>query len=170
MAFLPLVARMAPGILFLLPWFVAASALGLTDNYLTLILTHAVITLPLVLWLMLGYFEDMPPDVEESALIDGASWYRVLVQVAVPLALPGLAVSAVLAFIFSWNYFLFALVLSGFQTMPLTVAAFNFIGQASIDYGGLMAAATVISLPPLILLLFVQTSLVKGLTAGAVKG
>ena len=80
------------------------------------------------------------------------------------------ALMVILMLLFSWNYFLFALVLSGFNTAPLTVAAFNFIGVAAIDWGGLMAAATVICLPPLILLLFVQRWLVRGLTAGAVKG
>lgn len=169
-AFLTLVARMAPGILFLIPWYVIAINLHLTDSYISLIAAHTVVTMPVIIWLMISFFEELPVEVEESALIDGCSRIQVLTHIALPMSLPGLSVSAILAFIFSWNYFLFALVLSGFNTAPLTVAAFNFIGVAAIDWGGLMAAATVICLPPLILLLFVQRWLVRGLTAGAVKG
>ncbi len=169
-AFLTLVARMAPGVLFLIPWYIVAIRFQLTDNYLTLIATHTVITMPVIVWLMISFFEELPPDVEEAALIDGCSIFQVLTQVAIPLSVPGLAVSAILSFIFSWNYFLFALVLAGVHTMPLTIAAFQFIGVSMIDWGGLFAAAAVISLPPLILTLFVQRWLVRGLTAGAVKG
>lgn len=169
-AFLTLVARMAPGVLFLIPWYIVAIRFQLTDNYLTLIATHTVITMPVIVWLMISFFEELPPDVEEAALIDGCSIFQVLTRIAIPLSVPGLAVSAILSFIFSWNYFLFALVLAGVHTMPLTIAAFQFIGVSMIDWGGLFAAATVISLPPLILTLFVQRWLVRGLTAGAVKG
>ncbi len=169
-AFLILLARMSPGILFLIPWYMVALAAQLTDNYLTLILTHTVITMPVIVWLMLSFFEELPPDMEESAMIDGCSRFQVLRLIAIPLSIPGIAVSAILSFIFSWNYFLFALVLSGSGTMPLTVAAFQFIGVSAINWGGLMAAATVISVPPMILTMFVQRWLVRGLTAGAVKG
>jgi len=168
-AFLTLIARMAPGILFLIPWYVIASQLKLTDNYLTLIVTHTVITMPLIVWLMLSYFQGIPKEVEESAMIDGCGPFRVLLQINIPLALPGISVATALSFIFSWNYFLFALVLSGSNTTPLTVAAFNFIGVASVDWGGLMAAATLITLPVLIIVTFVQRWLISGLTSGAVK-
>ena len=169
-AFLTLLARMAPGVLFLIPWYIVTIQFRLTDSYLTVIATHTVITMPVIVWLMLSFFEDLPPEVEEAAMIDGCSPYQVLLRVALPLSVPGLTVSGILAFIFSWNYFLFALVLAGVHTMPLTVAAFQFIGVSMIDWGGLAAAATVISFPPLILTLFVQRWLVRGLTAGAVKG
>ncbi|MBS4206600.1 carbohydrate ABC transporter permease [Bacillus sp. FJAT-50079] len=168
-AFLSLIARMAPGILFLIPWYVIASQLGLTDNYLTLIVTHTVITMPLIVWLMLSYFQGISKEIEESAMIDGCGPFRVLWQITLPLALPGLSVATALAFIFSWNYFLFSLVLSGSKTTPLTVAAFNFIGVAAVDWGGLMAAATLITVPVLIIVSFVQRWLVSGLTSGAVK-
>ena len=169
-AFLTLLARMAPGVLFLIPWYIMAIRMGLIDNYITLIATHTVITMPVILWLMLSFFEDLPAEIEEAALIDGCSPFQVLWRIAIPLAVPGLAVSSILSAIFSWNYFLFALVLAGVHTMPLTIAAFQFIGVSMIDWGGLAAAAAVISLPPLILTLFVQRWLVQGLTAGALKG
>ncbi|WP_248928584.1 carbohydrate ABC transporter permease [Paenibacillus hamazuiensis] len=168
-AFLTLIARMAPGILFLIPWYVIASQLKITDTYMTLIVTHTVITMPLIVWLMLSYFQEIPKEIEESALIDGCGPFRVLWQINIPLALPGISVSTALSFIFSWNYFLFSLVLSGSNTTPLTVAAFNFIGVAAVDWGGLMAAATVITVPVLIIVALVQRWLIRGLTSGAVK-
>ena len=173
-AFFTLISRMAPGVLFLIPWYLVASKLEITGNnfldYIMLILTHAVITLPLIIWLMISYFEEIPIDLEESALIDGCGRWRIFFQIALPLSLPGIAVSVILAFIFSWNYFLFALTLANNSTMPLTVIAFNFIGEGSTNWGGLMAAATIISVPALLLTLFAQRLLIKGLTAGAVKG
>jgi multiple sugar transport system permease protein len=168
-AYLTLIARMAPGNLFLIPWYVIASTLKITDNYFTLIVTHTVITMPIIVWLMISYFQELPREIEESAMIDGLGPYRVLLKINLPLALPGISVATTLAFVFSWNYFLFSLVLAGSNTTPLTVAAFNFIGVASVDWGGLMAAATLITFPVLILVSFVQRWLVSGLTGGAVK-
>lgn len=168
-AFLTLIARMAPGILFLIPWYVIASQFGITDNYLTLIATHTVITMPIIIWLMISTFEELPKEIEESALIDGCGPFGVLIKIAIPLALPGISVATTLSFIFSWNYFLFSLILAGENTTPLTVAAFNFIGVAAIDWGGLMAAATIISVPVIILVTIVQRWLIQGLTGGAVK-
>ncbi|MDE2007331.1 MAG: carbohydrate ABC transporter permease [Rhodospirillales bacterium] len=164
-----LAARMAPGALFLLPWFVMFSAIHAVGSFWVLILTHAVITLPLALWIMLPFFDALPRSVIEAALIDGCGDLGVLVRVALPLVAPGLAVAAILSFVFAWNYFLFALVLSGFTTTPLVVAAFNFVGEGVTDWGALMAAATLIGLPPLALAFLVQKRLVGGLAAGAVK-
>jgi len=169
-ATLTLAARMAPGTLFLLPWYIMFSQLGLVGSHWALILTHTVITMPLVLWVMMSFFDAIPREVLESALIDGCSQVIALTQVALPLVRPGLVVSTILAFVFSWNYFLFALVLSGFSSKTLPVAAFNFIGEGATNWGGLMAAATLIALPPLILAFCVQRWLVHGLTVGAVKG
>ena len=164
-----LAARMAPGALFLLPWFVMFSALHAVGSFWVLIVTHGVITLPLALWIMLPFFDALPRSVIEAALIDGCSDLGVLTRVALPLVAPGLAVAGILSFVFAWNYFLFALVLSGFSTTPLVVAAFNFVGEGVTDWGALMAAATLIGLPPLLLAFAVQRRLVGGLAAGAVK-
>ena len=169
-ATLTLAARMAPGTLFLLPWYIMFSDLGLIGSHWALILTHTVITMPLVLWVMMSFFDSVPREVLESALIDGCSPASALMRVAVPLVRPGIVVSTILAFVFAWNYFLFALVLSGFTSKTLPVAAFNFIGEGATNWGGLMAAAVLIALPPLILAFCVQRWLVHGLTFGAVKG
>ena len=165
-----LVARMAPGTLFLLPWYVMFRELGMIGSYWALILTHAVITMPIVIWVLLPYFDNVPRSLLESAQVDGCSVPRILWRIALPLVMPGLIVASILAFVFSWNYFLFALVLSNGDTKTLIAASFNFIGEGAANWGALMAAATLIALPPLVLAFFVQRRLVSGLAMGAVKG
>lgn len=169
-AVLTLAARMAPGTLFLLPWYVMFRQVGLIGSYTALILSHAVITLPIVIWVLLPSFDNIPRSVFEAAQVDGCSVTRILWRIALPLVGSGIAVAAILAFVFSWNYFLFALVLSNGDTKTLIAAAFNFVGEGSTEWGALMAAATLIALPPLILATLVQRWLVAGLTVGAVKG
>jgi multiple sugar transport system permease protein len=169
-ATLTLFARMVPGTLFLLPWYIIFSNLGLIGSYWVLILTHTVITMPLALWTLLPFFEALPRSVFESAFVDGCRGWRCLVYIGIPLVIPGLAVAAILSFIGSWNYFLFALVLGGTETKTMIVASFNFIGEGATDWGRLMAAAVVISLPPLCLIFLVERGLVSGLSRGAVKG
>ncbi|EKF41503.1 carbohydrate ABC transporter permease [Nitratireductor indicus] len=169
-AIVTLVARMAPGTLFLLPWYVMFRHAGMIGSYWSLILTHAVITMPIVIWVLLPFFDNIPRSVFEAAQVDGCSPFRIFRRIALPLVSSGLAVSAILAFVFSWNYFLFALVLSNSDTKTLIAASFNFIGEGSTNWGGLMAAATLIALPPLILATIVQRWLISGLTLGAVKG
>ena len=165
-----LFARMAPGTLFLLPWLVMFTAAGLIGSHIALILTHAVITLPVAIWVLLPYFDVMPRELVESAQIDGCSQRQTLLLVVLPIVMPGIVVAAILCFVFSWNYFLFALVLSDFSSKTAIVASFNFIGEGVTNWGALMAAAVVIALPPLILTLIIQRRLVGGLAAGAVKG
>jgi multiple sugar transport system permease protein len=171
--FIALVARMAPGVMFVLPLFLFSVRIGAPSstvlNYLLLIAAHLIITLPLCIWLLMPFFEDIPRAIEEAAIIDGAGPWQRFSKIALPLVLPGLAVAVILSFIFSWNFFLFALALANEQTLPLTVIAFNFIGQGSNDYGGLMAASTMIAAPALLLTLFAQRWLVRGLTGGSVK-
>lgn len=169
-AILTLAARMAPGTLFLLPWYVMFRQVNLIGSYTALILSHAVITLPIVIWVLLPSFDSIPRSVFEAAQVDGCSLTRILWRIAIPLVGSGIAVAAILAFVFSWNYFLFALVLSNGDTKTLIAAAFNFVGEGSTQWGALMAAATLIALPPLILAMLVQRWLVSGLTLGAVKG
>lgn len=169
-AIVTLLARMAPGTLFLLPWYVMFRQVDMIGTYGALILTHAVITMPIVIWVLLPFFDNIPRSVFEAAQVDGCSPVRIFWRIALPLVVSGLAVSSILAFVFSWNYFLFALVLSNSDTKTLIAASFNFIGEGSTNWGGLMAAATLIALPPLALALVVQRWLISGLTLGAVKG
>jgi multiple sugar transport system permease protein len=171
--FLMLLARMAPGVLFVLPLFILSVQIGAPSdnglNFALLIAAHLIITLPLCIWLLVPFFEDIPISLEEAAMLDGCTVWQRFRHVVVPLVLPGLSVAVTLSFVFSWNYFLFALALANADTLPLPVIAFNFIGQGSSDYGGLMAASTLISLPALLLTVFAQRWLVRGLTGGAVK-
>lgn len=169
-ATLTLITRMAPGALFLIPWYKMFSELGMIGTYPPLILTHTAITLPIVIWVSLSFFDAIPRSVLESAQIDGCSSMQILLRIATPLALPGIVVAVILGFVFSWNYFLFAIVLSDSTTKPLIAAASNFIGEGSTNWGALMASAVIIAIPPLVLALSVQKRLVGGLTVGAVKG
>ena len=165
-----LFARMAPGTLFLLPWLVMFTALGLTGGRLVLVLTHAVITLPVAIWVLLPYMDGIPRELVESAQIDGARQHQVLLRIVMPMVTSGVVVAAILSFVFSWNYFLFALVLSGLESKTAIVASFNFVGEGVTNWGALMAAAVVIAAPPMVLTLLIQRRLVGGLSAGAVKG
>jgi multiple sugar transport system permease protein len=165
-----LVARIMPGISFLVPWFIMFSKVKLIGSYVALILAHLLITLPMTIWLMIGFFEDIPKKLDEAALIDGCNPFQAFFRVSLPLTKPGIAASAILSFIFSWNNFLFSLVLSSQQTRPLPVAVFSFISYTQIDWGGLNAAATIVTLPVLVMILFVQKHMVRGLTLGSVKG
>jgi multiple sugar transport system permease protein len=165
-----LTARIVPGIIFMIPWYIVFSRLGLTDSYWPLILSHMVVGLPFIAWIMIPFFESLPKELEEAARIDGSSIFGVFLRIALPLAVPGIITASIMAFIFSWNNFMFSLVLSGDHTRTLPVAIFNFISYSSVDWGGLMAAAVIITLPVLVITMFVQRYIVAGLTAGATKG
>ncbi len=165
-----LTARMAPGIGYLIPWFILFTKAKMIDTYSALILTHLIVALPLVLWVMIGFFEDVPGDLIEAARIDGCSNWSAFLRIAIPLAKPGIVATGILAFIFSWNNFLFSLIIAGFKTRTLPIAVYSFLSYEEINWGGLTAAATVITLPVLLLALFVQKHIVRGLTLGAMKG
>jgi multiple sugar transport system permease protein len=165
-----LVARIIPGISYLIPWYILFRNLRMVDTYQALILTHLVVGLPITIWVMIGFFEDIPPDLEDAALIDGCSYYGAFWRVAVPLVKPGIMATAILSFIFSWNNFLFSVILAGRNTRTLPIAVFTMIGYEEINWGPLAAAATMITLPVILLTLIVQRHIVAGLTFGAVKG
>jgi len=165
-----LMARIVPGITFLIPLFILFRTLGLVDTYLSLILTHLLVGMPFIVWVMVPFFEAIPLSLEEAARVDGASMLQVVLRIVLPISGPGIVTGAILAFVFSWNNFMFSIVLATNRTKTLPVAVYNFISYAQIDWGGLMAAAVVITLPVLILALLTQRYVVKGLTAGAVKG
>jgi len=165
-----LMARVIPGVSLLIPWYFLFSQVQLVGSYTVLILTHLFVTMPLVVAIMSSFFDGIPTELEEAAQIDGSSKIGAFVRVVLPLSLPGIATASILSFIFSWNNFLFALVLSSQSTRTLPVAIVNFTSYASVDWGGLMAAAVVITVPVMIVALFAQRYVVSGLTAGATKG
>ncbi len=164
-----LVARMAPHLSYVVPFFILFQKLGWIDTYASMILSHLVITLPIVVWIMIGAFEDVPLELEEAARIDGCSRWTVFTRISLPVCRTALATATILSFIFSWNNFIFALILTGPERRTLPVAVFNFISGDEIDWGGLSAAATLITLPILLLILFVQRHIVQGMTAGGLK-
>ena len=170
LALIVLVARIIPGISYLIPWYILFRNLKMVDTYLALILTHLVVGLPIVIWVMIGFFEDIPTELREAAMIDGCTDYGAFWRVAVPLVKPGVVATGILSFIFSWNNFLFSVILAGRNTRTLPIAVFNMIGYEEINWGPLAAAATLITLPVIILTLIIQRHIVTGLTFGAVKG
>ncbi|MET7373336.1 carbohydrate ABC transporter permease [Micromonospora arida] len=169
-ALVVLMARVIPGVSLLVPWYYVFSNLKLVGGFSVLILSHMFVSLPLIVYIMMGYFDGLPTELEEAALVDGLTHIGAFRRITLPLSVPGVATAGILSFIFSWNNFMFALVLSGSDTKTLPVAIFDFVGYASIDWGGLMAAATVVTLPIMLIALFVQKYVVSGLTAGATKG
>lgn len=164
-----LLARMTPFVSYLLPWYIIFRHLKLIDTYTALTLTHLIITLPMVTWLMVAFFESVPADLEDAAMIDGCSRVQSFVRIVLPLVRNGIATSAIMSFIFSWNQFLFSLILSGPQTKTVPVAVYNFISYGKIDWAGIGAAATLIVLPVSIFAFFVRKTIVQGLTMGALK-
>ncbi len=164
-----LVSRITPAIAFLIPWFILFRTLGWIDTYQALIATHLIISLPLVVWLMIGFFEDLPSDLIEAALVDGCSEAGAFFRIAVPLAKSGTAASGVLAFLYSWNNFLFSIVIAGPRTATLPVAVFNFMSYGSLNFGPIAAAAVVMTFPVILIVLITQRQIVEGLTRGAVK-
>lgn len=165
-----LLARIIPGVSLLVPWYFVFSQLRLVGGYGVLVLSMMFVSLPLILFIMMSYFDSMPEELEEAAQVDGLTPIGAFLRITLPLSAPGVATAAILSFIFAWNNFLFALVLSGSATKTLPVAIFDFIGYASIDWGGLMAAAVIVTLPIMVIALFTQKYVVSGLTAGATKG
>lgn len=165
-----LMARVIPGVSLLIPWYFLFSQIQLVGTYTVLILTHLFVTMPLVVAIMSSFFDGIPHELEEAAQIDGTSRIGAFVRVVLPLSVPGIATASILSFIFSWNNFLFALVLSSQGTRTLPVAIVNFTSYAAVDWGGLMAAAVVITVPVMIVALIAQRYVVSGLTAGATKG
>lgn len=165
-----LIARITPGLSYLIPLFLMFQWMGLLGTLWPQIIIHLVVTVPIVIWIMIGYFETTPIELEEAALIDGATRWQVFRQVALPIARPGVAVAFILAVIFSWNNFVFGIVLAGRETRTLPVAVYNMISFDQLSWGPLAAAALIVTLPVLLLTVFAQRQIVAGLTAGAVKG
>lgn len=169
-AFTLLSFRFAPPLLVLLPLTLYFQQIGLSNTYFGLIWVYQLICLPLILWIVRGYFEDISADVEYAYRIAGHSWFATFRKIALPLAGPGIAAAGLLAFIFAWNNFVFALVLASADKQPVTVGALAFITSSGIQYGQISAAIVLSITPTLALALYAQRYLVEGLSLGAVKG
>ncbi len=163
-----LTTQMMPAVLFLVPLFVILRNIGLVNTLPGLILSYLTFSLPFCIWLLRGYFEGIPVELEEAALIDGCTRLQALVRVVLPLATPALVATGAFAFINAWNEFLFAFILAGEKPL-LTVQLYSFVGQYGPQYGNLMASALLVAAPPVVLFLVMQRYLIGGLTAGAVK-
>lgn len=169
-AFTLLSFRFAPPLLVLLPLTIYFRQVGLSNTYVGLVWVYQLICLPLILWIVRGYFEDISEDVEYAYRIAGHRWITTFRRIALPLAGPGIAAAGLLAFIFAWNNFIFALVLASADKQPVTVGALAFITASGIQFGQI-AAAIVLSIAPVFALaIYAQRYLVEGLSLGAVKG
>ena len=169
-AFQILSFKFAPEILVVLPLFMIFHKLHLYDTYLGLIWVYQLITMPMLIWVVRGYFEDISVEIERAAQVDGYSWFQIFFKFLLPLIKPGLVSAALLAFIFAWNSFTFPLILAGTKIQPITVAITKFLGTDTAHYGQLAVAAAVSALPAIIFALCIQKHLVRGLSFGAVKG
>lgn len=169
-AFWILSIRMMPPVAAIIPIYILMKNLGLLDTPWCLVITYLTFNLPFVVWMMKGFFEEIPRDIEESALIDGCSDFKIFYKIALPLVAPGLAATAILVFIFSWNEFIFALILTGTKAVTLPVGIIGYMKETGINWGYMTAGGVLALIPVIIFMILVQKHLVKGLTLGALKG
>jgi len=165
-----LTTRMAPPIAFAIPFFLAYRYVGLIDTLAGLVVIYLTFNLSLVIWMMRVFFDGLPRSLEEAALIDGASPAQAWLRVTLPLAGPGLATTAILCFVFAWNDFFYALVLTRSRAMTAPVAIVNFMNYEGWEWGKIGAGGTMIMLPVVLFALVVRRYLLRGLTTGALKG
>jgi multiple sugar transport system permease protein len=165
-----LASRMAPPIAFAIPYFLAYRYLGLLDTWAGLVLIYLTFNLSLVIWMMRPFFDQLPRALEEASWIDGATPAQGFWRIVLPLSTPGLAATAILCFLFAWNDFFFALILTRTEAMTAPVAVVNFMNYEGWEWGRISAGGTMVMLPVLVFSLLVRKYLVHGLTGGAVKG
>ena len=168
--FLILVTRMVPRMTLVVPYYLLMMKIGMLDTYTGLVIAYVSFALPFSIWLLIGFFDDVPIEVEEAAMVDGCTPLGTLIRVVIPIAAPGLAVAAIFAFLVSWNEFLFALILSGPASKTLPVVIAGLTTDLGPLYGEMSAAAVMIMLPNVVMTLVMQRYVVRGLTLGAVKG
>ena len=166
-----LLGYMTPSIIYVFPLFLLIVPLGLADRLPSLVLGYLSITLPFSMWLMWAFLKSIPLEVEEAGLIDGASRFQVFRLIVLPLALPGIIATSIFSFIVAWNDYLIARIfMNSITQLPLTVGVMHFFEGVHVDWGLMMAAAVLMTLPLAVLFMFVQRHLVVGFGAGAVKG
>jgi multiple sugar transport system permease protein len=165
-----LVPQMLPPITIIVPLYVLFMRLELLDTRQGLIISYLTFTLPLATWMMTGFFEDVPVELEESAMVDGATRLGALFRVNLPIAAPGLAATAVLSFTYAWNEFLYAVILTGRESRTLPVTITSYMTNKAILWGRIAAAGSIVLIPVLVFAILTQRYLVRGLAGGAVKG
>jgi multiple sugar transport system permease protein len=161
--------RLVPAMFFAIPFFLIFSSLGVYDTIVGLVLANAFINLPLALLIICGTLRELPVEIEEASTIDGAGPFRSLFSIVLPLLAPGLVAVGILVFVFSWSDYLFAVILSASNAVPVTVGAAFFVTSAGIAWGNLAAVTVVSVIIPLSFAFFAQRYLVRGLSAGAIK-
>ncbi len=163
------VLRILPGVAVVVPIFLVASQLSLTDNYLTLILVHVCVMLPITVLMLQNFLLEVPRELEEAAIVDGCTRFGAFIRVVLPLIVPGLVATAVLSLIMSWNEFLFTMTLSGSNTQTMPVGVTIFMADKTINWGEVAAMGTIMIIPVAVFTFMVQKYLIQGLTMGAVK-
>jgi multiple sugar transport system permease protein len=165
-----LVPQMLPPITIIVPLYVLFNSISLIDSRWALVISYLTFSVPLAIWMMTGFFLDLHPELEESAMIDGCSRFEALIRINLPLVAPGLAATAILCFLYCWNEFLYAVILTGRDSRTLPVTITSFMTNKAILWGRIAAAGSLVLVPVLIFALLAQRWLVRGLSRGAIKG
>lgn len=165
-----LIPQMLPPIAIIVPLYVLFSKLDWIDTRQALVISYLTFTIPLSTWMMISFFDDVPVELEEAAMIDGSSRFGALLRVSLPLAIPGMAATAILAFLYCWNEFLYAVILTGRDARTLPVTITSFMTNKSVLWGRIAASGSLVLIPVLIFALLAQRYLIRGLAKGAVKG
>ncbi len=161
---------MFPTILLAIPYSVIIGSLGLSNTKLGLVLTYLSFSTPFAVWMLIGFFRTVPREVEEAAMVDGASHFRVFYNIALPIAAPGVVATAIYTFINAWNEFLFALILTNStQKMTVSVALYSIAGGEILDWGDMMASSVLVIVPSVIFFLLIQKKIAGGLAQGSIK-
>ncbi len=167
LAFTFITFRFVPELSIILPLYIIFQRVKLYNTYFGLIIAYQLITLPLFIWIVSTFLREIPQELEEAALVDGASWWKIFWTIDLPLVRGGLAAAIILCSIFAWNNFVFGLILGGQDTQPITVGVLGFMSYEQVLWGQMAAASILIILPELIMVSFIQKHLVRGLMIGA---
>lgn len=170
LAFWILSFRMLPPVLFMIPMFMLYLQLGLVDTHIGLIIMYLTFNIPLSVWVLKSFIDDLPRELEESAMVDGCSKFEAMLRIAFPLCSPGIVAVTILCFFFSFNEFIFAMVFTSWQARTMTVMASTFVTQYTYKWADLAASVILMVMPMMIFVAIIQKELVRGLTMGAIKG
>jgi multiple sugar transport system permease protein len=165
-----LVTRIFPPIVTVIPYYMIIKTLGLIDTRASLILTYIAYALPFAVWLLLGFFQELPKEIEEAAIVEGYNFWQRFIHILLPLVLPGLAVTSIFMFVYTWNEFMYASALTSLNAKTLPVVIASYISDQYLDWGAMTAIGSMMIIPIILFSLFTQKYLVRGLTFGAVKG